>query len=69
MVNLPGISCQVVELHMATSHHDAALQAAAKRLEVAQRNKASIKAQATSGRQFGAGFGVGWFSGWWFTLW
>lgn len=36
---------QVVELHMATAHHDAALQAAAKRLEVAQRNKASIKAQ------------------------
>ena len=30
---------------MATAHHDAALQAAAKRLEVAQRNKASIKAQ------------------------
>eukprot|EP00913_Durusdinium_trenchii_P001421 g1315.t2 len=36
---------QVVELHMATSHHEAALQAAAKRLEVAQRNKASVKDQ------------------------
>ncbi len=36
---------QVVELHMATSHYDAALQAAAKRLEVAQRNKASVKDQ------------------------
>lgn len=42
---------QVVELHMATSHNDAALQAAAKRLEVAQRNKASIKAPASRARE------------------
>lgn len=44
MISL-GFLCQVVELHMATSHYEAALHAASKRLEVAQRNKASVKAQ------------------------
>ncbi|CAE7405805.1 PAC1 [Symbiodinium necroappetens] len=36
---------RVVELHMATSHPDAALQAAAKRVEVVQRNNGSVKEQ------------------------
>jgi len=36
---------RVVELHIATNHHEAALAAAAKRLEVVQRNKGSVKEQ------------------------